>query len=95
MSPAAHRSFADHRGHRDLARATLEVDDVGLDAFVDAAARIGQHFVERVLELGDSAPPDRDRRNNRDAQFAFEHIGVELEPIASGEIDHVERRDRR
>ena len=83
------------RSRRDLARPALEVDEVAFDRLVDAAARRGEHVVDRGLKLGDAAAAHRDRLDHRHAELSLDRRRVELEAVAPGEVDHVERDDGR
>ena len=47
------------------------------------------------LKLGDAALADGDGLDHRHAELCFEPLRIELEAVALGEIDHVERDDRR
>ena len=71
------------------------MNEVALHRFVHAAERRREHVVERRLQLGNAAAADGDGLDDRHAELALERLRVELEPVALGEIDHVEHDDRR
>ena len=62
---------------------------------VHAATRCREHVVERRMELGHSATAHRDRLDHRDAELLLELGRIQLKSVALGEIDHVQRDDRR
>jgi hypothetical protein len=95
VGPAPHRRFADHRRGGDFARPPLQVDEVAPDVRMDAAARCRKHVVNGGMEIADAALADRDGLDHRHAELALEHLRIELEPVAFGEVDHVQRDDRR
>jgi hypothetical protein len=58
---------------------------------VHAAAGRGKHVIDGAMEFGDAALADGDGRNDRNSKLMREGFGVELETVAVGEIDHVQR----
>ena len=95
VRPAADWSLADNRGGRDLARAALQMDEVALAAFGHGTAWRRKQIVDCRVQVVDSAAAYRDGSHHGNAELAFEHFGVELEPVAPREIDHVQGDDRR
>ena len=69
--------------------------EVGLDVLVDAAARRGQHVVDRSVQFGNAAAADGYGLDHRHSKLALERARIEFQSIALGKIDHVERDDRR
>ena len=95
VRPAAHGCLADDGRGGDLAGAALEVDEVALHMLVDAAERGREHVVQRRLELRDSAAAHCDSFNHRNAELALQRLRIELQAVAPGKVDHVERDDGR
>ncbi len=76
------------------ARRCSWINSVGTRSVTAQLGR-GQHVVERRLKFGDAALPHRDGLDHRNAKLGLEPLGIELKPVALGEIDHVESDDRR
>ena len=98
VRPAADLCLGHGRGRRDLACAALERDDVVLYAavgFAEAHRPVDDDAGQRRLQLVEATLAHRDGRDHRHAEFAFEHLGVELQAVALGKIDHVERDNDR
>ena len=95
VGPATDRAFADHRRCGDVAGAALQKDQFRRHTLGYGAAWGGQQIVERRLQLRDAALPHRDGLDDRNAKLGLEPLGIELEPVALGEVDHVQSDDRR
>jgi len=99
VAPFAHRRLGDGRGERDLARAALQGRDVFVQRRVARAQprhrAVADHIGGARDQRIDAAPPHRHGRHHRHAELAFQRLRVEHQPVALGEIDHVERDHHR
>src|SRR6185312_9742008 len=82
-------------GGGDLAGSALQVDEIALHMLVHRAERRGEHVIDRGLQLRDSPPPHGDRLDDWNTESTLERLWIELEAVTLGEVDHVERDDRR
>ena len=99
MRPASHRGFVKRRRGGDRAGAALQRRDIVVDAAVRRAQRTRLAAVDRegefVAQCVEPALAHRDGRHDRHAQLARQHRRIERQPVALGEIDHVERDHHR
>src|ERR1700757_118887 len=95
VCPAPNRRLADDRRRRDLAGAPLEVDEVAFHMLMHAAEGRRENVVQRRLQLLDAVTADGDSLDYRNPELVGQAPRVELEPVTLGQIDHVQRNDRR
>jgi len=85
------RRLADDRPHCDGPRAALKLEPVVARAIAGANdARGDDHCSERVADRIEPALAHRHRLDDRDAEFFRELDRIEFEPVAPGQVDHVE-----
>ena len=95
MGPAADRRFADDGSAGNFAGAPLQVNEVALHMLVDAALRCREHVVDGALEIGNAAAANGHGLDNRNRQLIGKPLRIELQSVAFGEVDHVQRNDGR